>query len=123
MTCTILEKKNMEKRTLTVEEICAIIKICGEHGVDTFEYEGLKLGFKDNSPVVTNVTSDFFQGQKDNSPTEPFNEDTGVKADEFDVKFDQFADAALEDPMLFEEIMANEDRMDELLDELGALDA
>jgi hypothetical protein len=112
----------METKTLNTTDICAIIKQCSESNVDKFEWGDLKFTFNAKKDTELDDYTPHFQGQEVSNLNSFIDDTEEVKQTELDVKFEQFANSVLEDPALAEEIMANEERLEELAHNLGASD-
>ncbi len=91
-------------------EICKIIKACGEHGVKSIEFDGVKIVFQDDVNVknentfLQNTTPQYhesFIGQTND-------EDAFVEEDlERDTQ-NQFETLMIENPSLYEELLASD---------------
>lgn len=55
-----LDKEEIPSTVLTSREICSIIKVASESGVQALEYAGLKLSFLEKSTQQTTQVRDFW---------------------------------------------------------------
>jgi len=89
----------------TSEDICEIIKTCGDSGVITFECDGLRLSFQDRKEEVKNTTIPYSPGQVEAIP-KILDEDSLIKQDEMNVKEDELAELRLRNPFEYETLLA-----------------
>lgn len=95
---------NYANSHLTSDEICAIIKICGESGVQDISYKDLHVIFagQQNNEKSSNH----------NSPGPVWNsldDKKSLAQLELDLMDDKLAEMQIVDPARFEELMANKD--------------
>jgi hypothetical protein len=95
---------NCSNNHLTAEEICAIIKICGESGVQNITFKDLHVSFSgpkanDKDPIA-------------HSPGPVWNsldDKKSLAQLEVDLMDDRLAEMQISDPVRYEELMANKD--------------
>lgn len=103
-------KSNMDKKDLSAAEICRIIKVCKNAGVQDFEFSGLKLSFlpRRNEEVVEpgQVTSTVSTEASEKTPQDapnlsPMDENAFEEAEE--------AQLMIDDPLAFERMQIQRD--------------
>jgi len=106
----------MDIKTLSVEDLCAIIKACSENGVKRLQIESLEIDFKENEVISKHRhTHTTFQGQEE-EPKDFIDEKGAIEADSKALKEDIFSNAILEDPQFAEELMLSEEGLEHLLE-------
>ena len=89
----------------TAQEICDIIKACGESGVVKFECGPLCLSFQDSLDQVNTPPQNYSPGQVAEIP-KVMNESSLIKQDEMSVKEEHLAELKLQDPYEYETLLA-----------------
>lgn len=120
----IFDKDSMNKeKTLTVKEICSIIKECSSNDVSSLEFGSLKLTFKEKKEVEEVTIPDTFQSHESEltdsiSEIDPELSELVRRETERDLKAIQAMNANLEDPFLAEQMALRDDQLDDLADNL-----
>jgi hypothetical protein len=87
---------------LTSTDICRIIKSCSEHGVNTFEYQGIKVSF---DQLVTNNSIDVANPIDSVDNEDVTNESN--KKDSATLLEDHIAELMITDPVEYERMVNN----------------
>ena len=103
----------MDKNNLYCQEICDIIKICGESGVLEFNYQDLRIVYKDSKPISVKEDAPQFAPGQDAVIYNPDNDLDLITEREANVKEDQLSHMHLRDPLQYEEMLLSEDIIDE----------
>jgi hypothetical protein len=92
-----------EKNGLTCQNICDILRICGETGVKDFKFQDLHVVFESklhNDKVIGHYSS----GQEDGIST--IESKTMLAQEELNYRDEQLANLQLTDPLLYEELVS-----------------
>lgn len=113
----------IKENALSVDNICSIIDSCGENGVASFEFGDLKISFKDKERLEYDGPRLSHQGpdsENYNEILEELDEDTSPAAreDVREAKALGLMNAHLEDPWEAENLLAYDEQVDEVIDEL-----
>lgn len=105
--------------TLSVDNICSIIKLCSTSGISNFRYGELSFDFKDKNQKEPMVIPSTFQGhESESNEIEEDLADGYLPEVERDLKAIELQNLFLEDPYQAELIEAMGDRVDEFLEQL-----
>lgn len=101
----------IEENTLSSSDICAIIKTCGESGVQSFKYFGLDITFIGKIP---NGQDSYALSPGPVTAIRPIEIDKSIFAqEEYNLKEDEIAELQLTDPYKYEQLIGQKELINE----------
>lgn len=96
------------ENVLSSQDICEIIKTCGESGVVDLEYGNLRISFQARNEPCQDELHYQSPGPVTAIP-KVMEEDNLIRPDEMSVKEDELANMIIEDPLQYEALLANKE--------------
>lgn len=98
-------------RDLTSEEVCTIIRQCGESHVSVLKFGALEVAFHDQvkPPEYTPPLFSHPEAEISENPAANQIEQEAIHADELQVKLDRLAMMMVEDPAQYEKLLIDGD--------------